>query len=158
MYRRILCPIDGSETARRGLNEAIGLAKQQHARLRILNIIEEVPAMESWGLDIRASGYAADMLQIMESNGKKVVQLGLDLALSSDVKAEGASINSFARRSAECIVEDALSWKADLIVMGTHGHRGVSRLILGSDAEIVIRTSPVPVLLVRTAESGTTDI
>ena len=52
-------------------------------------------------------------------------------------------------RVAEVIVQAARDWKADLIVVGTHGRRGVSHLFLGSDAEAVARLSPVPVLLVR---------
>ena len=47
------------------------------------------------------------------------------------------------------IVEYAEQWPADLIVIGTHGRRGIRRLAMGSDAEFVIRTTPVPVLLVR---------
>jgi nucleotide-binding universal stress UspA family protein len=47
------------------------------------------------------------------------------------------------------IVEKAKEWPADLIVMGTHGRRGLSRLVLGSDAEWVLRSTPVPVLMVR---------
>ena len=58
-------------------------------------------------------------------------------------------IESFGGRAAEFIVAQAKKWGADLIVLGTHGRRGVKRLVMGSDAEQVVRTSPVPVLLVR---------
>ena len=50
---------------------------------------------------------------------------------------------------ARLILEAALQWRADLIVMGTHGRRGVSRAVLGSDAETVLRKATVPVLFVR---------
>jgi nucleotide-binding universal stress UspA family protein len=50
---------------------------------------------------------------------------------------------------ADEIVKQAKEWLADLIVMGTHGRRGLERLAMGSDAELVLRLSPVPVLLVR---------
>jgi len=49
----------------------------------------------------------------------------------------------------ECIVRGARDYQADLIICGTHGRRGVRRLLIGSDAEYVVRHSPVPVLLVR---------
>jgi nucleotide-binding universal stress UspA family protein len=52
-------------------------------------------------------------------------------------------------RASDCIVAAAKQWGADLIVMGTHGRRGMSRLSMGSDAELVVRSTPVPVLLVR---------
>jgi nucleotide-binding universal stress UspA family protein len=52
------------------------------------------------------------------------------------------------------VVAHAKRWKADLIVMGTHGRRGINRMFMGSDAELTVRNSPVPVLLVRSG--GTT--
>jgi nucleotide-binding universal stress UspA family protein len=52
-------------------------------------------------------------------------------------------------RVADVVVEEAAKSGCDLIVMGTHGRRGFSRLALGSDADLVVRSSPVPVLLVR---------
>jgi hypothetical protein len=60
----------------------------------------------------------------------------------------------FARRPCDVIVEQAAAWPADVIVIGTHGRRGVNRMLLGSDAEQVARTAPVPVLLVRSAEDS----
>ena len=57
----------------------------------------------------------------------------------------------FAKRPCDVIVEQAARWPADLIVIGTHGRRGVNRMLLGSDAEQVARIAPVPVLLVRSA-------
>ena len=51
--------------------------------------------------------------------------------------------------AADLIVRQAKKWHADLIVIGTHGRRGVRRIVMGSDAEQIVRTSPVPVMLVR---------
>ena len=56
--------------------------------------------------------------------------------------------------AADIIVAQAKKWRADIIVIGTHGRRGLRRLVMGSDAEEVVRTSPVPVLLVRPKRSG----
>ena len=64
------------------------------------------------------------------------------------------TIECFARRPCDVIVEAAVQWPADLIVMGTHGRRGVNRMMLGSDAEQVARMAPVPVLLVRSADKA----
>jgi nucleotide-binding universal stress UspA family protein len=52
-------------------------------------------------------------------------------------------------RVADLIIKQAKRWRADVIVLGTHGRRGVSRLVMGSDAELVVRETSVPVLLVR---------
>ena len=63
-------------------------------------------------------------------------------------------LEHFGGQAASLIVEDAKKWKADLIVLGTHGRRGIRRLVMGSDAEEIVRTSPVPVLLVRSKMPG----
>jgi nucleotide-binding universal stress UspA family protein len=151
MYKRILVPYDGSATSQRGLVEAINLAKDQGARLRILNVVEEYVLVQSAGLD-GAGLYSGDLLKVLTADSKKVVAKGLALAQRRGVEAEALTLESFSDRSSECIVEAAKKWRADLIVMGTHGRRGVSRMMLGSDAEIVVRTAPVPVLLVRSPE------
>ena len=58
-------------------------------------------------------------------------------------------------RVCDVVVEQAKEFGADLIVLGTHGRRGVSRLLVGSDAEQIVRVAPVPVLLVREASAAT---
>lgn len=146
MYRRILVPVDGSATSKLGLRHALGLAKDQHARMRVLNVVDEmalVPMMD---------GYPADMTVILESMrevGNKAVEEGGMLAKRANVKADTATVDSRGRVVSDVILEQARKFHADLIVMGTHGRRGLNRLILGSDAERVLREAPVPVLLVR---------
>ena len=70
-----------------------------------------------------------------------------DTGITFDTKY--AAIDSFATRTCDVINEEAKSWPADLIVIGTHGRRGVNRLLLGSVAETVIRTASKPVLIIR---------
>ena len=69
------------------------------------------------------------------------------------VAVDAVLLESFAARVSDLVVEQALGWKADLIVIGTHGRRGVRRMLLGSDAEQILRQAPVPVLLVRAAQA-----
>jgi nucleotide-binding universal stress UspA family protein len=152
MYQRILVPYDGSPTAERGLMEAIGLARDQNAALRIFHVVEEYVLVQSAGFD-GAGLFAGDLLDALIADSKKVIARGLALARENGVQADSVSIVRFADRRSECIVEEAKKWPADLIVMGTHGRRGVSRMLMGSDAEIVLRTAPVPVLLVRIPEA-----
>jgi nucleotide-binding universal stress UspA family protein len=151
VFKRILVPFDGSPTSERGLLEAIRLAKDQGARLCILHVIEEYLMVQSAGLD-GAGLYAGELLKVLAADSEKVIAKGLRLAGRFGVNAETATVECFSDRSSECIVEEAKKYRADLIVMGTHGRRGVSRLMLGSDAEIVVRTAPAPVLLVRSPE------
>jgi len=65
------------------------------------------------------------------------------------VPVDGVLLDTFNRRLCDLVVRAARDWPADLVVIGTHGRRGVGRLLLGSDAEQILRLSPVPVLLVR---------
>jgi nucleotide-binding universal stress UspA family protein len=65
------------------------------------------------------------------------------------VAVETVLLGARGNRVADLIVKQAKKWHADLIVLGTHGRRGVARVLMGSDAEIVVRETPVPVLLVR---------
>jgi nucleotide-binding universal stress UspA family protein len=74
------------------------------------------------------------------------------VALKQGVKADASLVESRGRPVSDVILDEARKWRADLIVMGTHGRRGVNRLLLGSDAERVLRSAPVPVLLVRPEE------
>ncbi len=151
MYRRILVPVDGSHTSMRGLQEAIRLAKVHGARLRLVHVVEEYVVVQSASLG-ETGFYAADLIDVLRAEGKKIIAKAIALARKAGVKADASTFESFDNRSSDCIIREAKKWHADLIVMGTHGRRGVNRLVLGSDAEIVVRTSPVPVLLVRSPE------
>lgn len=149
MYQRMLVPVDGSRTATLGLREAIRLALDQHARLRLINVIDEYVVAQN----IEGFANTGDLFDAVEAAGKKALANALALTRRYDVKADAALYETAGGRVADVIVREAKKWKADLIVMGTHGRRGVGRLVLGSDAEAVLRTTPVPVLLVRSPAS-----
>lgn len=74
------------------------------------------------------------------------------LATEWGVEAEQAQLESHGQPVSKVILEDAKQSRADLIAMGTHGRRGLNRLLLGSDAERVMREATIPVLLVRGEE------
>ncbi|MGZ5228454.1 MAG: universal stress protein [Burkholderiales bacterium] len=146
MYRRILVPVDGSTTSKLGLRHALGLAKDQSARVRVLNVVDEL------AIAPMVDGYPADMTMFIESmreTGKKALDEAAALAKKAGVKADTAMVDSRARHVSYVILGDAKAFRADVIVMGTHGRRGLNRLLLGSDAERVLREAPVPVLLIR---------
>jgi nucleotide-binding universal stress UspA family protein len=85
----------------------------------------------------------------MSTSGRDAVEEAAALASKSGVKPETAEMDGRGRLVSDVIVADAKRWRADLIVMGTHGRRGFNRLLMGSDAERVLSDAPVPVLLVR---------
>ena len=145
MYQRILVPVDGSHTSTLGLQEAIRIAIDQRARLKLISVIDGLIIAQNFeGLII-----ADDMIDALRESGKKAINNALALVKKHDLKAEATTLETMGDRVAEVIVREAKKWKADLIVMGTHGRRGFNRLVLGSDAEGVLRHSPVPVLMVR---------
>ncbi len=95
-------------------------------------------------------GYATgDVIGMLVDVGAQILA-----AAKARVEANGLAVEtflseSFGSRVCDVVVEQATLWNADLIVIGTHGRRGVRRLLIGSDAEQIVRTAPVPVLLVR---------
>lgn len=145
MYRRILVPVDGSPTSNRGLKEALALAKDQKALVRLVHVVDASMAIgfaES-GLDLQP------MLDGLRANGSRLLERMRKAAAKAGVRAESQLYESMAGPAATTILRDARKWRADLIVMGTHGRRGIRRMVLGSDAEHVLREATVPVLLVR---------
>jgi nucleotide-binding universal stress UspA family protein len=146
MYQRILVPIDGSPTSNRGLDEAATLAKLTGGRLRLVHAVDELTYAN--GFETYAA-YAADLVPLMKKAGEDVLQRGKQRAEARGVPVDVLLLESLGVRLGDLVIEHAQSWKADLIVIGTHGRRGVRRLLLGSDAEQILRLSPVPVLLVR---------
>lgn len=145
MYKRILVPVDGSDTAVRGLAEAIELAKEQGATLRVIHVANETMAIATYEGVI----YTADLVDSLREAGKKLLTRLADQVASAGVKVESALLEAHGGSAGTCIVEDANTWKADLIVLGTHGRRGLARVVMGSDAEQVVRQAIVPVLLVK---------
>ena len=145
MYRKILVPVDGSKTAASGLREAIRLAKEQGAKVRLVHVVNEsgVIGVVEAGVDVAA------FMRALGKGGRDLLERSRQSAKKLGIDPETSLRKSVAGRAAEEILAEAKKWRADLIVMGTHGRRGVSRLVLGSDAELVARLSSVPVLLVR---------
>ena len=146
MSRRILVPVDGSATSRRGLKEAVKLAKAQRATLFILNVVDAMPILPSL-----EGGGALDpgLFASLRAAGRKVLDRALAEAKRGGASAKAVLAENLAGRVADVIVRQARKLRADLIVIGTHGRRGLSRMVMGSDAELVVRYSSVPVLLVR---------
>ncbi len=145
MYKHILVPIDGSETSRRGLHEAITLATTLKAKLRLMHVISDYAVMVEMASAIDFDKFRSGLHQY-----------GLDLLdkTAAEARAAGVEVSTELRdpkngRVADAIVQEASDAHCDLIVIGTHGRRGFDRALMGSDAERVLRRSPVPVLLVR---------
>ena len=145
IYRRILVPVDGSATSGAGLRQALSLAKDQRAKLKLLHVVDEFRAFSTpdGGLN------AGVILASLKRGGRQLLDRAARAAAAQGVKPESALVENLSGRVADVVVQQARRWRADLIVMGTHGRRGINRALLGSDAELVVRQASVPVLLVR---------
>jgi len=148
MYGKILVPIDGSETATLGLNEAIRLAKNQGGRIRLVHIVNELILASPDGY----GGNFTQIIDILRTGGQAILADGESAVRSAGVEVDAAFVEAVGGQAGDHIVQQAIEWGADLIVCGTHGRRGLRRLVLGSDAEYIVRHTPVPILLVRSRE------
>jgi nucleotide-binding universal stress UspA family protein len=148
MYNRILVATDGSDTASRACTEAIKLASDQKARLRVLYVISYAYLSAVLG-----GAYTGDLLRRLRADAQTTLEATEAAARSAGLEVEPSLLEHHSTQIGEAIIEDAQKWRAELIVMGTHGRRGFARAVIGSDAEYVARHAPVPLLLVRSAST-----
>ncbi len=146
MYERILVPVDGSATSRKGLMEAIALAKTTHARVKLMHVFELPPlAIGSEAALLRGE----DIYNVARDAGRAVLADAAASVKAAGLEVDEQLLDADGRRLCDHVVEAAQNWRASLIVLGSHGRRGLQRMLLGSDAEQILRIAPVPVLLVR---------
>jgi nucleotide-binding universal stress UspA family protein len=145
MYQRILVPVDGSATSERALQEALKLGGSA-ARFRLLYVVEQIYSLGTEGYEF--VDYDA-LQQAVRTSGERILAQGAEEVQRSGNRAEVVLLDTDGQRVASVIEGEAKRWQADLIVIGTHGRSGLSRLLLGSVAEGVVRLATVPVLLIR---------
>jgi nucleotide-binding universal stress UspA family protein len=146
MFKHILVAVDGSDTAKQALVEAINLAKEHQAQLRIVHAVDIV------NLNLGAEFPTPyDISDALIEGGREILRNAEALAKKSEIPVETRliEIDTLRHRIPEMIVADAEAWPADLIVICTHGRRGMSHVFLGSVAEGVVRVATKPVLLIR---------
>lgn len=145
MYRNILVAIDGSEAAERGLDQAVGLARALGGKIRLVHVVNEISGIPTDlpGVDFRS------IVEDLGRSGRSILSRARERVRVAGIEADTQLVEIWGGRAGDQIVELARSSQADLIVCGTHGRRGVRRILMGSDAEYIVRRSPVPVLLVR---------
>lgn len=148
MYEKILVPVDGSATSLAGLQEAIALARVMGSTIRLLHVVDEISFMTGFESSMSLT---AQVFETLKKAGQEVLQDAQRRVLAAGVPVETELFENYAGRVSDLVITKAREWGAQLIVLGTHGRRGVGRVLLGSDAEQMLRQSPVPVLLVRGA-------
>jgi nucleotide-binding universal stress UspA family protein len=145
MFKRILVPVDGSETSTKALVAALQLARERDASVRVIHVLDELAYLTGYE-------YSVTALEEARKYAQKTLDDALAIAKSSGVPADGKLLETPGRRLGDVVADEVRALNADLVVVGTHGRRGMSRVLLGSGAEQVIRLSPVPVLTIRAPE------
>jgi nucleotide-binding universal stress UspA family protein len=154
MYKRILVAIDGSVTSDLALREAIGLAKDQNAMLRLVHVVDVTPP--AYMTTETASAIAvhfplAEYQKALQEAGEKLLTTRATTAREAGVNVDTKliTVGMLGERIYEAIEEQSKQWPANLVVVGTEGRRGFQRLMIGSVAEGLVRISTKPVLLIR---------
>ena len=140
-FHHILVPLDFEDPSQEALDVALALALTFDAKLTVLHAWD-LPVYSYAGL----SYLPPDVATVVEEAAETSLASAMGLVIKRLPRAESVLV----RGAAAVEILDATGrLKVDLIVMGTHGRRGVSRMVLGSVAEKVVRSSPVPVLTIR---------
>lgn len=145
LYKRILVPVDGSNTSNLALQEAMRIAQDQQAVIRLVHVVDE--AVIDGDIDGMLN-YAA-LRDALKQGGTHLLAKVTKTAKQAGIEVETALLETLGERVAHAITEEAKRWQADLIVMGTHGRHGLDRLFMGSVSEGTARLASVPLLLVR---------
>lgn len=149
MYKHILIATDGSELAQKGLDQGLQLAKQLGSKVTILTVTEPFPMMAT----ASSAGWIASPkdIEIYDDNQKRlahdVLKHAGEQAAKIGVVAEQKHIDE--RWPAEAIIDYSQHADVDLIVMTSHGRRGIGRLLLGSQTNEVLTHTTITILIVR---------
>ena len=152
MFKRVLVAVDGSPASTAGFKAAVQFAKDQQAALTALHVIDDSALVTNFEDAYIPPGYVDSLYEGLRKSGRKILSKAEAIAQASGVDAQAMQVESHGQTVAQAIVGQARKAKADVIVIGTHGRRGLRRILMGSDAEAVVRESSVPVLLVRAAQ------
>lgn len=146
-YKRILIPIDGSPTSNKALVAALELARENGGHVRVMHVLDELALISGFE-------YSGELMKAAREQGQKALDDALAIVQSSGVEGDTHLMETPGKRLGEAVAEESSAWRADLVVVGTHGRRGLSRVLLGSGAESVLRLTTVPVLVIRGDEKS----
>ena len=147
MFKNILVPTDGSELSRRAIKQAVQFAKEQNARVTGLHVVPPYAPDVREEFSVRYFVSPQDYAKSSGVLARKHLKV-----LESAAKASGVPCETFHAASGypyDEIVRTAQQKKCDLIYMASHGRRGISRLLLGSETSKVLAHSKVPVMVCR---------
>ncbi len=141
-FRKILVPVDGSSTSGKALDYALQLAKDNQSHVRALHAIDELGYLSGYE-------YSGELMDAARKSASEVLQKAVLAAQAKGVPLDTRLVDQPGQRLGQTVADEAAGWGADLVVVGTHGRRGVGRVLMGSGAEQIVRMAPVAVLTVR---------
>lgn len=148
MYQRILIATDGSELASKAVAHGIALAKDLKVPVSVVTVTEAWSAFDLGRMSqLGSKNPIAQYEEIATAAANNVLEKAAQVAKSQGVACEKVHVRD--KYPAEGIIATAEEKGCDLIVMGSHGHRGIDRLLVGSQANQVLTHSKVPTLIVR---------
>ena len=147
MFQRILVATDGSTLSKKAVAHAVSLAALSGADLVALKVVPRYPMSYFEGGVALAAAEVARVEQQWAESGQAIVDAVQKLALAKSVKCR--AVVSKSDLVSDAIIACAKKHKCDLIVMASHGRRGIKRLLLGSETQQVLTHSHVPVLVLR---------
>ena len=142
LYAKVLCPLDGSDVSNHSVNEAIKLARDQHAQLYFLHVVDV-------GNTLLHLTVSDKILEFGRETGRNLLEHAASQASAAQVAAQCALTEISGGRVADKILEQARQLDVDLIVMGIRGRHSNGAKAPGADARAVMSDSQVPVLLVK---------
>lgn len=145
MYKKLLIATDGSALAQKGIDQGLALAKALQAKVLVITVSE--PWTSTISGEMAISFPVKDYDEQVTANAKKLLDAVTASAKASGVACETLHVKD--KLPADGIVETAKAKGCDLIVMASHGRRGLSRMLLGSQANKVVTYSDLPVLIIR---------
>jgi nucleotide-binding universal stress UspA family protein len=158
VYTRILVAIDSSVCSAKALDESVRLVRALGAQLCIAHVADEGSVTPHDGLDLSAYVDTEGLKSQIRSEAQGLLDGAVASAAAAGCQATPMLVESARRRVADVIVEAANDWRADLVVIGTHGRRGFERLLLGSVAENLVRVASTSLMLVREDGSAATEV
>jgi nucleotide-binding universal stress UspA family protein len=144
MYSRILVPTDGSDITRKAVEAAIALASRLDAQLFAVSVKEPFPYSAISEVQPIAP---QEFYEAQEKVASQRVTAVVEAARAKQVACSGYTVESL--HPWEAILDHAKALGCDLIVMASHGRRGVAAMLLGSETQRVLLHSPIPVLVVK---------
>lgn len=151
MFKRILVSVDGSDTSNKALAVAMQMAQQSTSpvQLRLVHVLDTSLALDGTSTFTQDLSDMQDTFELGREEGNNVLHKTYQITHAAGLEADTELLERYGDGLGSMVASAALRWNADLVVVGTHGRRGVGRMLLGSGAEDILRNASVPVMVVR---------